>query len=295
MEESLPSSTVGHHGRVAVVTGAARGLGRAIAQGLAGAGAAVVGVDLLDLKETGQLVDKSGADWLPIQTDISSETQIEVIADQVLRRFGRCDILINCAGVGDNKTWDELDFADWRRILSINLDSQFLMCKAIVPLMKLHNYGRIVSIASSTVKAAMSTMIAYRVSKMGLIGLTRGLASLGDVGITANAVTPSLTKTGLTVEVGIPEERYAVFTQGQSIKRIATPEDLVPTVLFLSSAESYWVTGQCFVRTAVRDQRISDQVVGAASSRRLGAVRRSVNLTSEIRTTRKAWFLPELY
>ena len=209
MEESLPSSTVGHHGRVAVVTGAARGLGRAIAQGLAGAGAAVVGVDLLDLKETGKLIDKSGsgADWLPIQTDISSETQIEVIADQVLRRFGRCDILINCAGVGDSKTWDELDFADWRRILSINLDSQFLMCRAIVPLMKLHSYGRIVNIASSTVKAAMSTMIAYRVSKMGLIGLTRGLASLGDVGITANAVTPSLTKTGLTVEVGIPEER----------------------------------------------------------------------------------------
>ena len=246
MEEKLPSSTVGHHGRVAVVTGAARGLGRAIAQGLAGAGAAVVGVDLLDLEETGQLVIKNGTGWLPIQTDISSETQVEVIAHQVLSRFGRCDILINCAGVVDGKTWDELDFAAWRRVLSINLDSQFLMCKAIVPLMKLNSYGRIVNITSSTVKAVMPTQIAYRVSKMGLIGLTRGLASLGDAGITANAVTPSLTKTELTVGVGIPEERYAVFTQAQSIKRIATPEDLVPTVLFLSSAESYWVTGQAF-------------------------------------------------
>ena len=246
MEEKLPSGTVGHHGRVAVVTGAARGLGRAIAQGLAGAGAAVVGVDLLDLEETGRFVSKSGVDWLPIQTDISSEIQIEVIAGQVLSRFGRCDILINCAGVADNKIWEELDFAEWRRILSINLDSQFLMCKAIVPLMKLHSYGRIVNITSATVRTVMPTMIAYRVSKMGLIGLTRSLASLGDVGITANAVTPSLTKTGLTVEVGIPEERYAVFTQGQSIRRIATPEDLVPTVLFLSSAESYWVTGQAF-------------------------------------------------
>ena len=246
MEEKLPSSTVGHRGRVAVVTGSARGLGRAIAQGLAGAGATVVGVDLLDLQETGQLVNKNGAGWLPIQTDISSETQVEVIANQVLSRFGRCDILINCAGVVDGKTWDELDFAAWRRVLSINLDSQFLMCKAIVPLMKLNSYGRIVNITSSTVKAVMTTQIAYRVSKMGLIGLTRGLASLGDVGITANAVTPSLTKTELTVGVGIPEERYAVFTQAQSIKRIATPEDLVPTVLFLSSAESYWVTGQAF-------------------------------------------------
>jgi len=246
VEEKLPSSTVGHRGRVAVVTGSARGLGRAIAQGLAGAGATVVGVDLLDLQETGQLVNKNGAGWLPIQTDISSETQVEVIANQVLSRFGRCDILINCAGVVDGKTWDELDFAAWRRVLSINLDSQFLMCKAIVPLMKLNSYGRIVNITSSTVKAVMTTQIAYRVSKMGLIGLTRGLASLGDVGITANAVTPSLTKTELTVGVGIPEERYAVFTQAQSIKRIATPEDLVPTVLFLSSAESYWVTGQAF-------------------------------------------------
>ena len=246
MEEKLPSGTVGHRGRVAVVTGAARGLGRAIAQGLAGAGATVVGVDLLDLEETGQLVKESGADWLPIQTDILSETQIDAGASEVLKRFGRCDILINCAGVADSKRWDELDFAEWRRILSINLDSQFLICKAIVPLMKLHNYGRIVNITSSTVKAAMPTMIAYRVSKMGLIGLTRSLASLGDAGITANAVTPSLTKTGMTAEVGTPEERYAIFTQGQSIKRIATPEDLVPTVLFLSSAESYWVTGQAF-------------------------------------------------
>ena len=167
-------------------------------------------------------------------------------ASQVLSRFGRCDILVNCAGVADSKTWDELDFAEWRRILSINLDSQFLMCKAIVPLMKLHSYGRIVNITSATVKAVMPTMIAYRVSKMGLIGLTRSLASLGDAGITANAVTPSLTKTELTVKVGVPDDRYAVFTQGQSIKRIATPEDLVPTVLFLSSAESYWVTGQAF-------------------------------------------------
>ena len=246
MEEILPSSTVGHRGRVAVVTGAARGLGRAIAQGLAGAGASVVGVDLLDLEEAGQLVSKSGTDWLPIQTDISSETQIELIANQVRGRFGRCDILINCAGVADSRTWDELDFAEWRRILSINLDSQFLMCKAIVPLMRLHGYGRIVNITSSTVKATMATMIAYRVSKMGLIGLTRVLASLGDAGITANAVTPSLTKTELTVEVGVPEGRYAIYTQGQSIKRIATPEDLVPTVLYLSSAESYWVTGQAF-------------------------------------------------
>ena len=246
MEERAPSSTIGHAGRVAVVTGAARGLGRAIAAGLAGAGAAVIGVDLLDLTETGQLVNKTGAEWLPIQTDISSESQIEAIAAQVLAGFGRCDILINCAGVADSKTWDELDFADWRRILSINLDSQFLMCKAIVPLMKRHSYGRIVNITSSTVKATMPTMIAYRVSKMGLIGLTRGLASLGDAGITANAVTPSLTKTGITTSVGIPEERFAAFAQGQSIKRIATPEDLVPTVLFLSSAESYWVTGQAF-------------------------------------------------
>jgi NAD(P)-dependent dehydrogenase (short-subunit alcohol dehydrogenase family) len=246
MEEKLPSSTVGHYGRVAVVTGAARGLGRAIAQGLAGAGATVVGVDLLDLEETGQLVSEAGANWLPIQTDISSEIQIKGIADQVLGRFGRCDILINCAGVADSKIWDELDFTEWRRVLSINLDSQFLMCKEIVPLMKLHNYGRIVNITSATVQTVMPTMIAYRVSKMGLIGLTRSLASLGDAGITANAVTPSLTKTELTVKVGVPEDRYAVFTQGQSIKRIARPEDLVPTVLFLSSAESYWVTGQAF-------------------------------------------------
>ena len=235
-----------HTDRVAVVTGAARGIGQAICTGLAEHGATVIGVDLLDQTVTGKLVEDAGATWAAITADVTDEAAVADLAARVQQRFGRCDVLVNNAGIADGGTWDDLDYAMWRRVITVNLDSQFLMAKALVPLMQAHSYGRILNITSTTVVGQIDNFIAYRASKMGVIGLTRALASLGDRGITANAISPSLTPTDMTTESGVPAEVFDGFVAGQSIKRIATTADIVPTVLFLTSEASYWVTGQSF-------------------------------------------------
>jgi NAD(P)-dependent dehydrogenase (short-subunit alcohol dehydrogenase family) len=235
-----------HAGRVALVTGAARGLGQEMCRGLAESGAVVIGVDLLDQSTTAQVVREAGAKWKSYTLDVTAESAVNELAGSIQSEFGRCDVLINNAGIADGGTWDDLDYALWRRIINVNLDSQFLMAKAVVPLMKSKSYGRILNITSTTVVAQIDNFIAYRVSKMGVIGLTRALASLGNFGITSNAISPSLTPTDLTRGVGIPQEIFSGFVQGQSIKRMATPRDIVPTAIFLTSEDSYWVTGQSF-------------------------------------------------
>ncbi|MCW3016208.1 MAG: hypothetical protein JWO02_3300 [Solirubrobacterales bacterium] len=234
-----------HEGRVAVVTGAARGLGQAICRGLAEHGATVVGVDLLDQAETGGMVEAAGARWQGVNADVTSEAAVTALGQEVQERFGRCDVLVNNAGIADPVPWDALDYELWQKILRVNLDGQFLMAKALVPLMKAAGYGRIVNITSTTTVMPIEIFIGYRVSKMGVIGLTRSLASLGEHGITANAVSPSLTPTGMTDGV-IPDEVFEAYRQSASIKRTATVDDVVPTVLFLTSSDASWVTGQSF-------------------------------------------------
>lgn len=240
-----PTARPTHEGRLAVVTGAAGGLGQAICRGLAERGAAVVGVDVRDLSETGRLVSSTGASWCGFALDITSESDVNRLAEQIVNRFDRCDILINNAGIADVGTWDDLDYELWRKVIRVNLDGQFLMAKAVIPIMRDRRYGRIVNITSTTVTMPIDNFIAYRASKMGVIGLTRALASMGEHGITANAVSPALTPTDMTAGQ-VPDEVFELFRQAQSIKRTASASDLVPTVLFLSSEESYWVTGQAF-------------------------------------------------
>lgn len=233
-----------HQGRVAVVTGSAGGLGRAICRGLAQAGATVVGVDLNEA-DTAAETRAAGGEWLGISADVTSPDETRDVAAHVVATYGRCDILVNNAGIADICRWDDLSFELWQRVLRVNLDGQFLMAKALVPAMREHGYGRIVNISSTSVAMPVDNFIAYRVSKMGVIGLTRALASLGSDGITANAVSPSLTPTGMT-DGRVPAEIFEVIRQGQNIKRIARPDDLVPTILFLTGESSYWVTGQAF-------------------------------------------------
>jgi NAD(P)-dependent dehydrogenase (short-subunit alcohol dehydrogenase family) len=234
-----------HEGRVALVTGAAGGLGQAICRGLAERGATVVGVDLLDQTETADVVQGAGATWHGITADVTSQSAVSALAEDVRARFGRCDILVNNAGIADAVPWDALDYDLWQKILRVNLDGQFLMAKAVVPLMKAQAWGRIVNIVSTTVVMPLDIFVAYRVSKMGVIGLTRSLAALGEHGITANAVSPSLTPTGMT-EGTIPDEVFEAYRQSSSIKRTAETADVVPTVVFLTSPDAYWVTGQSF-------------------------------------------------
>ena len=196
-----------HAGRVALVTGTSRGIGQAIAVGLAERGARVVLGDRGDASETIARIAGTGHEAVPVKLDISDRSSIEAARDRVTEELGHVDILVNNAGTFEGATWDELDFDLWQHVMTTDLNGPMLMCKAFLPLMRGRGWGRVINIASATVAIASPVSIAYRTSKMGVIGFTRALsATLGDEGITINAVLPSLTRTAMTE--GIPRPSW---------------------------------------------------------------------------------------
>ena len=232
-----------HAGRVALVTGAARGIGQAIAVGLAERGATVVVSGLGDLTGTSKLIAEIGTPAMAVPLDISSPASVDGVRGQVASELGRVDILVNNAAIFESATWDELDFELWQRIMSVNLNGPMLMSKAFVPLMRGRGWGRIINMASATVAIASPVSIAYRASKMGVIGFTRALsATLGDDGITVNVVLPSLTRTPMTD--GLPEAIVSNSLGRQVIHRMAEPDDIAGSVFLLATDEARWITGQ---------------------------------------------------
>lgn len=233
-----------HEGRTAVVTGAARGLGQAICLALAERGADVAGIDIADLGETGDLVRAAGGNWLAVRADVSVAADVATALGEVMGRFGRCDILVNNAGIYGYVAWDDLDWETWRRFHQVNLDSQFFMCKAFVPGMKAHGWGRIVNLTSDSVAVPIPGTVAYKTTKMAIIGFTRGLAAdLAPHGITVNAASPSLTRTPGVIE-RMGEERLRQIAERQMIRKVAEPQDFVGLVLFLTGEDAHFVTGQ---------------------------------------------------
>ncbi|NEA31320.1 SDR family oxidoreductase [Streptomyces sp. SID13031] len=230
--------------RVAVVTGGAQGFGRSISVGLAGTGVDILVVDLIEAKETASEVETYGGRAVSLVADVADPGSTERVAALLQQEFGRCDILVNNAGIYPNVGIDEVDFELWRRVHAINLDSQFLMVKAVLPLMKQGGWGRIVNITSNSIGLVIPGLAHYMSSKAGVIGFTRGLANdVAEHGITVNAVGPTASKTpgGLAI---IDEEHIDALAQAQAIKRPGTAEDVVGTVLFLAGDSSGWVTGQ---------------------------------------------------
>jgi NAD(P)-dependent dehydrogenase (short-subunit alcohol dehydrogenase family) len=169
----------------------------------------------------------------------------------VQKKFGRCDIVINSAGIFPQLAFDQMKFADWRRVLSINLDSVFLVSSAFVPGMKERGWGRVVSMGSSTFGSVTTGFVHYVASKGGIVGFTRALASeLGPHGVTVNAISPGLTRTPGTLvrkpRAGLAsmDEEFAAVAAMQAIKRGEVPDDLVGTVSFLTSDDAAFITGQ---------------------------------------------------
>src|SRR5229473_380309 len=229
--------------RVAIVTGAGQGIGRAIAEKLSQEGATVV-ADV-----NGQTAAKTAADvgGLAHTVDVSSEEQVGQLVAATLDRYGKIDILVNDAAIVPFVPWDDVDFAEWRRIMSVNLEGVFLTCRAVYRHMKEAGYGRIVNIASNVILAGTPNLAHYVAAKGGVFGFTRALATeLGRYGITVNSVAP-----GLTASEGVLASPHADafdFVQTlQAIPRRGVPEDIAPAVAFLASEEAAWITGQLLV------------------------------------------------
>jgi pyridoxal 4-dehydrogenase len=239
-------------GRVAIVTGAAQGIGRAIAEKLTAEGASIAAVDL---NGPGAEIVAAELDGLAIQADISSEQDAQRMAAETLARFGKIDVLVNAAAIVPFIPWDEVDFAYWRKIISVNLDGAYLVSRAVEAPMRAAGYGRIVHIASNAFMAGTPNMGPYVAAKGGVVGLTRALATeLGRYGITANAVAPGITRT--EGALATPHKDSFDFVQAlQAIPRHGLPQDIAPAAAFLASEESGWITGQVLVADAghIRD------------------------------------------
>ncbi|MFH1116849.1 MAG: 3-oxoacyl-ACP reductase family protein [Pseudomonadota bacterium] len=237
--------------KTAIITGGARGLGKAFSLAMAEQGAKVVIADLLreEAVQTAKEIEKRGGAALPLQTDVTSESDTMMLAEKAVEAFGRIDILVNNAamvyGVG-RKSFVDIPVAEWDRMMSVSLKGSFLCAKAVFPEMKKRNKGKIINISSETAFTGSRGFLHYVTSKGGVISFTRSLAAeLGQYGICVNCVAPGFTDTEAARTLTADINKYDVSPT--PLGRLGVPEDIVGSVIFLGSNDSDFITGQTLV------------------------------------------------
>lgn len=235
--------------RVAIVTGAGQGIGRALALGLAGEGAEVVVADVNDENAASvkREIEASGGTALATNTDVSKEDSVQDMVDESLREFGKVDILINNAGIFPVSSVEEMNEEDWDRVIGTNLVGAFLCSRAVAGKFLQQGSGRIISMTSGRAFQGAKNAAHYASSKAGIIGFSKSLAlELAPRQITVNVICPGITDTAQPRGHQTEEQIYA---QAQKIPlgRIGQPEDLVGTAVFLASDAAAFITGQTVI------------------------------------------------
>jgi NAD(P)-dependent dehydrogenase (short-subunit alcohol dehydrogenase family) len=237
-------------GAVAIVTGAARGIGAAYAKAMAAEGAKIVIADVID--GNGGIVETiraAGGEAVSITTDVSSEAAVKALVAETLRLYGKIDILVNNAAMFANlpmRHFTEIDGAEWDRVMAVNVRGPFECAKAVVPAMRANGYGKIINIASGTVFKGTPGHLHYVGSKGAIIAMTRVMArELGADNICVNALAPGLTTSeAVTDNPSYTDEFLTANAGSRAFKRLQQPEDLVGAIIFLSSHDSDFMTGQ---------------------------------------------------
>ena len=232
--------------RVAIVTGAARGIGRAVAWIFVREGAKVILVDLekAGLEALQEEVRKRGGEALAVPCDVSKVSEVKEMVEKVLRIFSRIDILVNNAGIIRRGTIESVTEEDWDRVIAVNLKGPFICSKAVVDVMKRQGYGKIVNVSSIAGKMGdITSAPGYGPSKAGLDALTKTLArQLAPYGIHVNGVAPHAIETEMSAEWS-PEKRKSIV-EAIPLKRLGKPEDVAEAVLFLASDAAAFITGE---------------------------------------------------
>jgi NAD(P)-dependent dehydrogenase (short-subunit alcohol dehydrogenase family) len=233
-------------GRVAIVTGGSRHLGRTYALALAEAGAAVVVADLADASAVADEIRDMGGEATSLRVDVTDLASTENMARQAAERFGRIDVLLNNAGwfkQAFRGPWTDIDVEEWDRSFAVNVRGVWLSCRAVVPHMRTQGSGKIINIGSNTVWKGTKGFLHYVSAKSAIVGLTRALArEVGDAGISVNTLCPDYIPDSEMLQA-VPEAD--AFVVGQRVfHRTEVPEDMIGAVVFLAGPGSDFITGQ---------------------------------------------------
>lgn len=239
-------------GKIAIVTGAAQGIGATYAKALAAEGAHVCVSDLLDTATTVKAIEGADGKALGIRCDVTDAKSVAAMVDTTVAQWGRVDILVNNAGLFGNlalKPLTEISSEEFDKVMSVNVRGSFECAKAVVPQMRKQGYGKILNVSSGTVFKGPPMLLHYVTSKGAIVAMTRSLArELGDSGIRVNAIAPGLVMSDNVI--ASPHWKGAVVdnnTASRCIKREATPDDMIGALIFLCAPESDFVSGQTVV------------------------------------------------